>query len=792
MSAPPGHPGQGTTDDAGRSAFFRLGGAVARRRWIVIACWAALLAAGLVLVPRFEDRLTGPPLTVVGSESARVQDLLDREFDQPFSEQNLIVFESDRLTLDDPAYRQVVDAALRAIEDQPLVAGVVGPLDPRAREQVAAGGHVAAAAVGLSGTGADRVRLAPLLTEAVEAVATDEVRVYYTGRSPLIADMVRQQQADLTRAEIRGLPAALVVLLLASGTFVAAGLPILLALTGMAVTFGVLGAASSVTSFNLFVPSIATMLGLGVGIDYALFLVTRYREELGRGIAPPAAVATALATSGKTVFFSGATVLLSLAGLLIVDAEVSRELAIGAMTAVAVMVAGALTLVPATLAALGRRIDRLALPALRRTSAAANPDAGFWSRWATAIMRHPVLWALAATLVLLALSAPVRRIELGLSTSTNELSDNSAVVGREVLARDFNEGRVSPIQVVVASTDGPLDDADLDAVARLSAALSADGAVADVYSLTEVLDEFAGNHSAATLTTVSQLPRAVEALRPLVNFGRGRTVTVVSVVPYAPPDSDPATQLVRRIRQTIAPSVVGEAGVEVLVGGLGAQVVDISDESLGKLPLVGGLVVALSFVLLAVVFRSLLLPLKAIAMNALSIGAAYGLLVVVFQRSPDQGILHFIPTGTTQVYLPLLTFAVLFGLSMDYEVFLLGRIKEEWERTGDNELAVARGLERTARVITSAAAIMVAVFFAFTFTRLPEVQQLGFSLAVAVLVDATLVRIILVPAAMQLMGRWNWWFPSWLDRIVPRIDLAEGAPDAPVAPASATAKAAPR
>ena len=766
---------------ASRSTFARLGRATVRYRWLVLAAWAVLVAAGALLLPRFEARLTGPPLDVNGSESAHVQELVRRDFAQPFAEQDVIVFESDRLTIDDLAYQKVIAEAVGAASRMPLVAGVVSPLELRARDQVSADGRVAAAVVGLGGTGAERVRLAPDLIETVAATATEDVSVYLTGRSPLIADMVRQQRTDLARAELYGLPAAMLVLLFASGTLIAAGLPVLLALAGIVVTFGALGAATSVTSFNLFVPNIATMLGLGVGIDYALFLVTRFREELARGADPAEAVVHAVATSGKTVFFSGATVLLSLAGLLLVDASIFDELAIGSMAAVAVMVAGALTLLPAMLALLGHRVERLALPGVSRT-AARTAGGGFWGRWARAIMRRPGRWALAASLALVALTAPITRLDLGLSTSTNELSDNSAVKGRAVLARDFNEGRVSPIQVLVVSPDGPLDDGDLAAITRLSAALRADGAVADIYSVTDVLDRVTGGHDAATLRAAAGIPQAVDALGPLVNFGRGRNLTIISVVPYAPPDSDPATQLVRRIRGTIAPAAVGDAGVEVLVGGLGAQVVDISDESLRKLPLVGGLVVALSFILLTVVFRSLLLPLKAIAMNGLSIGAAYGLLVLVFQRSPDAGLFHLIPTGTTQVYLPLLSFAVLFGLSMDYEVFLLGRIKEEWERSHDNAAAVARGLERTARVITSAAAIMVAVFAAFTVTRLPEVQQLGFSLAVAVFIDATLVRIVLVPAAMQFMGRWNWWFPAWLDRIVPRVDLGEASTTEMTAP----------
>jgi len=767
--------------------FAGLGWAMVRHRWPVVAGWAVLAVVCALLVPRFEDQLTGPPLTVRGSESTRAADLIGEEFAQPFAEQVLVVFESDELTIADPAYQRVVDGAVAAVARVPGVAGVIGPLDPRARDQVSGEGRVAAAVVGLGGDDGERVRLAPALTAAAESAATAQVRAYVTGRSPLIADMVRQQEHDLTRAELRAVPVAMLVLLVASGTVVAAGLPLGLALLGMVVAFGLLGALTPLVSFNLFVPNLATMLGLGVGIDYTLFLVARYREELAAGREPPAAVAAAVATSGKTVFFSGTTVLLSLASLLLVEADVARELAAGAMAAVAVMVAGALTLVPAVLALLGRRVERLALPWAWAGDALgiSRRGRGFWEGWSATVMRRPGRWALLATGVLLALAWPVTRIELGLSTDTNELSDRSAVVGRAVLAREFNEGRVSPAQVVVRSPDGPFDDADLEAVARLTEAIRRDPAVADVVSVTAILDQVAGNHRAATLGAAAALPRAVEALGPLVNFGRGLNVTVLNVVPYAPPDSDPATDMVRRIRADLAPRTTGGTGLEVLVGGYSAQIIDLSAESLGKLPVVAGLVVALSFLLLMVVFRSLLLPLKAILLNGLSLAAAYGLVVVVFQRPPDAGILYFLPTGQTQVYLPLLTFAVLFGLSMDYEVFLLGRIKEEWERTASDEAAVGRGLARTARVITSAAAIMVAVFVAFTFTRLSEVQQLGFSLAVAVFLDATLVRLVLVPAFMGLAGRWNWWFPAWLDRVVPRIELGEGpagaAPPAPTA-----------
>jgi RND superfamily putative drug exporter len=386
------------------------------------------------------------------------------------------------------------------------------------------------------------------------------------------------------------------------------------------------------------------------------------------------------------------------------------------------------------------------------------------------------LWATVAVAVLLLLAAPVTRLDLALDTATSGISQKSAGMGREILEEEFNEGRISPLQLVYTSQDGPLDDADLDAIARLSELLANDWAVVDVVSVTTLLDRFVGNHSAETLALAAGFPQVVEASGDLINLASGGDVAVIRAVPRWSPDSPGPLQLVERVRSTMVPNTLAgeDLRAEVVVGGLSAQIVDITAESLHKLPVVIGLVIALSFALLALVFRSVVIPIKAIAMNVLGIAAAYGLLVVVFQEGAGARLLDFQPTGSIQVYLPLLTFAVLFGLSMDYEVFLLGRIREEWDRTGDNQAAVERGLQRTGAVITAAAAIMVTVFFAFTFARLTEVKALGFSLAAAVLIDATLIRIILVPAAMQLLGHWNWWFPAWLDRRLPRINVGEG------------------
>jgi putative drug exporter of the RND superfamily len=756
------------------SAFTRLGATMARYHRFVVAVWIAVVVGSAMMVPRFQSSVTGPPLDVLASDSYRAQEILATRFDQPFAEQDLIVFESKSLVATDLAFQAVIDTALDRVEELPGVVSVIAPLDPRAEGLVAEEGHVATAVVGLNGSNADRQALAPRLTQAAASAATDDVAVYVTGRSPLITELVVQQEQDLSRAERLGIPVALVILLITSGAVVAAGLPLVLAMSGVIVTFGVLGAASSFTEFNLFVPNIASMIGLGVGIDYALFIVNRYREELVRGTDHRLAVTTTTATAGRTVFFSGLTVLLSLAGLLLVDARIFRELALGAMTAVAVMVLGALTLVPALLSWLGPRVNALRVPGRSQQSVSFGGDR-FWRRWARMIMRQPGQWATVAVVILLALAAPVARLNLALETGTSDIGEQSAGLGREILEREFNEGRISPVQIVYVSRDGPLDDTDLDAIARLCQLLGNDYAAVEITSVTTLLDRFAGNHSAETLKLAAGLPLVVEASTDVINLATGGDVTVIRAVPRWSPDSPGPLQLVERIRETMVPNVMEEhhPNAEVLVGGLSAQIVDITTESLHKLPVVVGLVVVLSFVLLALVFRSIAIPIKAILMNVLGITAAYGLLVVVFQEGAGARLFDFHVTGTTQVYLPLLTFAVLFGLSMDYEVFLLGRVREEWVKTGDNEMAVERGLQRTGAVITAAAAIMVSIFAAFTFARLTEVKTLGFSLAAAVLIDATLIRIILVPAAMQLLGRWNWWFPAWLDRRLPRIDLAE-------------------
>lgn len=764
------------------SRFFRFGRGVARHPWLAVACWVALLAGSVAVLPRLQGALTGFPLDVIGSDSQRVQDLMRHRFAQSFSEQDLLVFNSDTVTVQDSAYQQVIEDAVGRVAGLNGVVAVISPLDPQAQGQVSDDGHAALAVVGLRGDDTALQALAPKLTAAAKAAATAEVQVYATGNAEVTVDLAKQEESDLDHAEELGLPVALLVLLLAFGSLVAAGLPLLLALVGVTITFGVLSVLAGWLHFDLFVEIIAPMVGLGVGIDYSLFFITRFREELARGEPVADAVARTTATTGATIFFSGLTVIIAMAGLLLVNMKIFSDMALAAMLTVGVMVAAALSLLPAVLALLGRRVNRLALPFARRAVEHPNPERGFWARWARGIMRHPIWWTVASLVVLLAFTAPLAQLRLGLNLGAGALGDEPSGKGLAVLQAHFTQGAIAPIQIVLASDHGTLSDGDLDAVARLTTALRADAAVAEVDSVTALLDQLAGDHSTAALQTAAQDPQVAQALGYLVNLGRGGDLTAVTVVPRTASDANASLDLVRRIRGSIAPAALAGVALRAYVGGFPAQIVDLSDESLRKLAPVVGLVLLLSFLLLTMVFRSLFLPLKAIVMNLMSVGAAYGLLVLVFQEGVGARLFHFNSPGYLQVYLPLFTFALLFGLSMDYEVFLIGRMREEWERGGDNTRAVSRGLQHTARAITSAAAIMVAVFAAFAFTRVVETQEIGFALAAAILVDATIIRVVLVPAAMRLIGHWNWWLPRALERVLPRIALGEGAAEGNIEP----------
>jgi len=508
---------------------------------------------------------------------------------------------------------------------------------------------------------------------------------------------------------------------------------------------------------SVFVTNMASMIGIGVAIDYSLFILARYREERLAGRDCDAARAEALSTSGLAVAFSGLAVIVSLAGLWMVDNQALRSMALGAMTVVAVSILTATTLLPALIAMLGDRVMPGGIVAKvlsffkhtvfrrpRQAPAAAATAAtgpGFWDRWARRVMQRPVAAAVGSAAILLLLASPVLSMETG-TTALEQFPKGSDVrVGNELAAAQLGGG-ADPIQVVASFDGGPSAAADRAAVLGFARELRRQPGVstvaAPVYAGDSVLVEATSN---------------------------------------APSDSDAATALVDRLRDSFVPATALAAVASVDIGGETARTNDVRSQISGSFWKIVGFVLALSFLVLMVMLRSLLLPLKAVLMNLLSIGAAFGVLVVIFQWGWFDSVLGFESLGALDTINVPLIFAIVFGLSMDYEVFLMSRIRERYLAHGDNERAVAEGLASSARTISSAALIMSSVFAVFVLTGVPSIKELGLGCAIAIALDATLVRLILVPAAMKLMGKWNWWMPSWLDRALPDLSFEGGSPD---------------
>jgi RND superfamily putative drug exporter len=476
------------------------------------------------------------------------------------------------------------------------------------------------------------------------------------------------------------------------------------------------------------------MIGLGVGIDYALFVVTRFRQELAGGLSPRDATIGALATAGRATAFAGSTVVISLLGLFVVGLGFMDGLALATIVAVGLVLLAALTLLPAIFGFAGNGIDRLHIPGLlAKSPSAAGP--GIWERWGQMVQQRPRACAALALVVLALLAVPLFSMRQAFSDAGNDPASLTTRHAYDLLAEGFGPGFNGPL-IVAARLRGPRAE---PTIAHLDTAL---------------------RHA----------PGVASVVPPVLN--RARDAAVIVVYPATAPQSAQTASLVHRLRSQVIPQATADGGVTAYVGGETAAGVDASAYLSARLPWVIGIVILLAFVLLVVVFRSVLIPLKAAAMNLLSVGAGYGVIVGVFQWGWLGGVVSGTRPGPIDPWIPLMLFTIVFGLSMDYEVFLLSRMREEWLRTGDNSTAVTRGLASSARVITAAAAIMVCVFGSFAVgdpVRILDVFGLG--LAVAVLVDATVIRMVLVPAVMQVLGRANWWLPRWLDRAAPRFDL---------------------
>ncbi|WP_188316808.1 MMPL family transporter [Solihabitans fulvus] len=722
----------------------RLGWWAARRRDLVAGVWLLVVAASFGLLPHFTHALAAPAIEIDGSESSRAAELVAKGFPLLGREQLVVAFRSTTLTSTSPDFQDAVGHATAALRRQPGVRAAF-TLPPAGSDRAASDNdvlaplytlyhdpHNAYVLVALDGDSAerqDRIRAQrDAVTDVARAASDARVQAHLIGLSTVNEDMRRTELDDLRVGELVTIPLAALVLLVGLGTVGAAVLPLLTAGAAIVTTFGLVGAATLALPglrFDTFTAAVVTVVGLGIGIDYALFVVNRFREELSTGIPPEAAVGRATATSGRAVVLSGIVVSVAAASMVLLPSPLCRELALGATLVTAVVLLAALTLLPAILVRWARWVEWGRLPWF----APSHPDAaerGGWARWARRLMRRPWPYAVAGIAVLLLASLPVSGLRLGVDLGRQGLADTPSGAALAIVDADGAGGVMGMISVVVP---------------RISA-----GEPAEVATL------------AADLR---QRPDVAAVLA----FDNRRDLSMLAVVPRAAPDSAQAADLTRRLRGDLS-RPVRQARHEVVVGGFSALLDDVTAMVTGWLPWVIGLVLLLSLGYLVVVFRSLVLPVKAIVMNLLAISATLGLTALVFQHGFGASLAGARRIGSVQVYLPVVVFTMLFGLSMDYEVFLVRRIHEEYQLSGDNSSAVALGLQRTARSITTAAAIMIVIFSGLLANRIPEARQIGFALAVAVAVDATVIRMLLVPTLMRLLGDRNWWLPRPLDRLL--------------------------
>ena len=708
--------------------------ASARHPWPTIAAWVVASVLAVVTV----GALLGGSLTTEGHptnnpESERALDVQARAF-PPESRRvfsDLVIVRSQRYTVDAAPFRAFVRRLVADGRKTRAVTDARVYLATRDPSLVSRDRH--ATVIPISVPDVDDVGRVVDVVERADTRPAFAVSI--TGEQTLDDDFNTLSQDDLKSGELSfGLPAALVVLLLVFGTVVAGVVPLLMAIVSIVIALGLVALLAQAFELSVFVINMLTGMGLALGIDYALFVISRYREERRHGREKHDAIAASGATASRAVVFSGTAFIVAMFGMLIVPSSIMRSLAVGAILVGVVSVLAAATLLPALLGLLGDRVNALRIPVVGRAAEGAGAEGRFWSAVVRRVLRRPGLSLAVAAAVLVAAAAPILGMHVGTSGVTTLPDRFPSKRGFLALQRDFPEMTTDPAQIVVAR--GASEASVQQALERLRRDLAAD-------------------------------PRFGEGQ---IRRAPGGEVAVLPVPVRGDPSSNEAVAAVRELRADVIPATFAGTGAEVLVGGTTAENIDYFSSVIDPTPAVLAFVLGLTLVLLTVVFRTLVVAATAVVLNLLSVGAAYGLLVLVFQHSVGAGLFGFQQTDTIEAWVPLFLFSVLFGLSMDYQVFLLSRIKERYDETGETGAAVAFGVGSTARIITGAALIIVAVFAGFAAGDLIMFQQMGFGVAVALLIDATIIRSVLLPSAMRLLGRWNWYLPRWL-RWLPRLEV---------------------
>ena len=731
-----------------RNFMIALEARLSRHRKLVVIAWLALLVVALPFASRQTENLTGGGFDVAGSQSKQVSDTIEQDFAGRTQGIGVVLAAQPNATRAQKAAAvDRVASAVGSTDDVSLAPGGAR----RARAQLDRRG---AALIPIrSALPSDRLTdpAVDLRDELDPGSAAGGVTPYLVGQASAWAGLQELSKEDLQKAELAGFPIVALILLAVFGSLAAAVLPLALGFASVLVTGSVIYLLSQQLEMSVFVTNMASMIGIGVAVDYSLFVLARFRQEVRAGRSSAEARAEALSTSGLAVVFSGIAVIVSLAGLWMIDNQTLRSMALGAMIVVAVSILTAVTLLPALFRLLGHRVEAGGAPwraitlvrglwRRRRRPGSTDPRRqDFWQRWTERVMARPWLSVIAVSAVMLTLAIPVLSMRTGNGALEQFPEGHDVRVGM-ARAAAITGSSADPVQISANFEQGrPADRANARALDRFAAQLRSDPAVRSVSVQTA-----------------------------------GATA-LIEATPRNGTETESSQDLVSRLRERTAPDSRLSGVATIAVGGETARINDVRGQISGSMWKIFLFILGFSFVVLTLMLRSLLLPLKAVLMNLLSIGAAYGVLVAVFQWGWLDGFLGFHSPGAVDTLNPPLILAVVFWLSMDYEVFLLSRIQERYRAHGDNRRAVAEGLSSSASTISSAALVMTSVFLVFATTGVPSIKEIGLGNAVAIALDATLVRLILVPAAMQLMGRWNWWMPAWLDRLLPDFSFEAGA-----------------
>ena len=701
-----------------------------RHRWAMLGIWIV----GLVGFSTLSSTAGGEyssDFSLPGTDSQKAYDLLVDKFESRAGFSADIVFKAEQ-GVTDPEVQEAMTGLFAEYEKLDLVAEVESPYDEGFERNISPQGEIAYGTVLFEDTDNEAIPL-PITDKMISLAAEASESTEGLTVEPGGAAIQFNEFEEPGGSEVIGLIAAVIILLITFGSVLAMGLPIASALFGIGIGMALIFLSANFLNVPEFTPQLASMIGIGVGIDYALLIVTRYRQHLHAGDEPEQAVVTAMATAGRSVLFAGTIVVISFLGILLMGFSFVEGVAVGGAAAVFVTMTASLTLLPALLGFVGKNIDRIRLPMFHSVDETSEQRMAF--RWSRLIQRRAVPAAIVGLLVLLLLTVPLLSMRLGQADAGTGGPEKSSRRAYDLLSEGFGPGFNGPL-LLAAELDSPAQLEELNALG----------------------EKISGVEGVAATTPAIPSP--------------DQNAAIMTVFPTTSPQNPATNRLVHTLRDDVIPGATADSELDVLVGGGTASVIDFSEKNSERLPILLGVVITLSFILLMIVFRSVVVPLKAAIMNLLSIGAAYGVVVAIFQWGWFKGVFGVESEAPIEAWVPMMLFTILFGLSMDYEIFLLSRVREEYLRTGDNARAVANGVASTARVITAAALIMITIFLSFVFLiDERSVKLFALGLAVAIAVDASIVRMVLVPATMELLGDTNWWLPKWLDRLIPHVKV---------------------